>query len=52
MAENTIKTPIIPDDIRYGFYDLGYNDEDIAKQFTYHKEVLTDPDDPREIEDE
>lgn len=43
---------IIPDDIKKGFYDLGYNDEDINNQFGYHKKELADPDDPREITDE
>lgn len=43
---------IVPDDIKKGFYDLGYDDNDINDQFGYHKKELIDPDDPREITDE
>ena len=42
----------VPDDIKKGFYDLGYDDNDINDQFGYHKKELIDPDDPREITDE
>ena len=41
-----------PNDIVKGFKDLGYNDEDIDKQFDFHRHELEDPDDPQDIADD
>lgn len=48
----SILYPPIPEDIKKGFYDLGYNDDEINKQFDYHKNELVDPDEPRDILDD
>lgn len=41
-----------PEDIVRGFKALGYNDDDINKQFDFHRQNLIDPDFPREITDD
>lgn len=46
MIKNTDNVKI-PDDIADGFYELGYNDEDIQNQYKFHRNDLIDPDDDK-----